>query len=93
MSKDKSFWEWLFGNSCCAGRDKDKDYTREREEGKDRIGDKDKSKDKNLTTSKRLESDFDEQPGSIFSDVDLNEDSVYHTGITGESDDGSVEIR
>ncbi len=89
MSKDKSFWEWLFGNSCCAGRDKD--YTGEREEGKDRVGDKDK--DKNLTTSKRLESEFDEQPGAIFSDVDLNEDSVYRTGVTGEHDDGSVEIR
>lgn len=90
MSKDKSFWDWLFGNSCCASREKDKDYTgKEREEGKDRAGDK----NKNLTTSKQFEKEFDEQPGSIFSDVDLNEDSVYRTGVTGESDDGSVEIR
>lgn len=90
MSKNKSFWEWLFGNSCCTGRDKDKDYTREKDEGKDRVGDK----DKDLTTSKRLEKEFnDEQPGSIFSDVDLNDDSVYHTGVTGDHDDGSVEIR
>ena len=37
MSKKKSFWDWLFGTSCCGARDKDKDYTgEEREEDKDR---------------------------------------------------------
>ncbi len=92
MSKSRSFWDWLFGNSCCASREKDKDYTgKERQEGKDRAGDK----DKNLTTSKKLEHEFDDQPGSIFREVDLNEDSEYPTaaGLTGEYDDGSVEIR
>ncbi len=96
MSKKKSFWDWLFGTSCCGGRDKDKAYTgEEREEDKDRSGDKDKT----LTTRQELEQEFDDQPGSVFREIDLHEDSVYRTGISGEYEqgqdynDGSVEIR
>jgi hypothetical protein len=86
MSKEKSFWERLFGStSCCASREKDRAYRdeEERREGKEN----DKNKDK-------VRKEDEEQPGSIFTEIDLREDSVYATGVYDqEYIDGSVEIR
>ena len=88
MSKEKSFWERLFGStSCCASREKDRAYNdkEERREGKE--NDKNKDKDK-------IRKEREEQPGSIFTEIDLMEDSVYATGeYDQEYADGSVEIR
>jgi hypothetical protein len=86
MSKEKSFWERLFGStSCCASREKDRAYSdkEERIEGKEN----DKNKDK-------IKKEREEQPGSIFTEIDLREDSVYATGDYDQDySDGSVEIR
>ena len=49
----------------------------------------DKNKDKDKIRKER-----EEQPGSIFTEIDLREDSVYATGeYDQEYADGSVEIR
>ena len=86
MSKEKSFWERLFGStSCYASREKDRAYSdkEERIEGKEN----DKNKDK-------IKKEREEQPGSIFTEIDLREDSVYATGDYDQDySDGSVEIR
>ena len=86
MSKEKSFWERLFGStSCCASREKDRAYSdkEERIEGKE--NDKNKYK---------IKKEREEQPGSIFTEIDLREDSVYATGDYDQDySDGSVEIR
>ena len=86
MSKQRSFWDWLFGNSCCSSREKDKNYDEEKFEGKAKTTDK--TTDKTITES--FEEDYDE-PGSGLSEVGLGENSEYARSLTG--DDGSVEIR
>lgn len=87
MAKERSFWEWFFGRSCCGSRGKeDHDYTREKE-GKDN-GDNTKSR----TSTERFEEDYYE-PGSGLTEVSLSEDSVYRISLHGEGEDGSVEIR
>jgi len=86
MSKGKSFWEQIFESiSCCSSREKDKAYTGEKERSDHKENDKAKSKGK---ASKELEDEA--EPGSVFLDIDLREDSVY---AMGAYDDGSIEIR
>ena len=87
MAKERSFWEWIFGKSCCSSRGKEEhNYNREKE-GKDK-GDNSKSG----TSTERFEEDYYE-PGSGLTEVSLSEDSVYRISLHGEGEDGSVEIR
>ena len=47
-----------------------------------------------VQVEKKIEPIVIEQPGSIFTEIDLREDSVYATGVYDqEYIDGSVEIR
>ncbi len=86
MSKERSFWDWLFGNSCC--NDRGKNYTKkERDESKNKTGEASK-------VIKSLQEEIENEPGSIFSEVSLDENSKYNSYLTGEwENDGSVEIR
>lgn len=61
MSKEKSFWDWIFVTSCCGERDKDK----------------------TLATRQQFEQEFDDQPESVFKEVDLHKDSVS-TEVSGK---------
>jgi hypothetical protein len=91
MAKERSFWEWIFGKSCCGSRGKkDRDYytwEKEGREGKDKD-----DNTKSRTSEKRFEEDYYE-PGSGFTEVSLSEDSAYRISLHGEGEDGSVEIR
>ena len=87
MAKQRSFWEWIFGGSCCSSRGKEEhNYNREKEG-------KDKDDNTKIRTSKeRFEEDYYE-PGSGLTEVSLSEDSAYRTSLHGEDEVGSVEIR
>lgn len=87
MSKGKSFWEWLFGNSCCSSRGKD--YVgREEDEGE--AGTKEKRESKNetrevLKVTQSLEDEIEREPGGfLFTEVSLGEDGGYKLPINGE---------
>lgn len=86
MAKKRSFWDWIFGNSCCG--DRGKNYARkERDESKNEVA-------KPSKVMKSLEEEIENEPGSIWGRVRLDEDSVYNGYLTGEwESDGSVEIR
>lgn len=86
MAKERSFLDWLFGSSCCS--DRGKNYVK-----------KEKDESKNGTSKpskvmKSLEEEIENEPGSIFTEVRLDESSAYNGYLTGEwESDGSVEIR
>jgi len=86
MAKERSFWDWIFGSSCCS--DRGKNYARkEREESKNKTGEVSK-------VSKSLQEEIENEPGLMWAEVRLDEGSAYNGYLTGECEsDGSVEIR
>jgi hypothetical protein len=85
MAKERSFWDWLFGSSCCS--DRGKNYARKEDESKNKTGEVSK-------VSKSLQEEIENEPGSIFAEVPLDENSEYNSHLIGEGEsDGSVEIR
>jgi len=86
MAKERSFWDWIFGSSCCS--DRGKNYARrEREESKNKT-------DEVSKVNKSLQEEIEKEPGSIFAEVPLDENSEYNSYLIGEGEsDGSVEIR
>ena len=86
MAKERSFWDWIFGSSCCG--DRGKNYARkERDESKNEVA-------KPSKVMKSLEEEIENEPGSIFAEVPLDENSEYNSHLIGEGEsDGSVEIR
>jgi hypothetical protein len=86
MSKERSFWDWLFGSSCCSGRDKGY-VNKEKDGSKKETGEVSK-------VSKGLQEEIENDPGSIFAEVPLDENSEYNSYLIGAGEsDGSVEIR
>ncbi len=86
MSKEKSFWEKLFG-CCCSERDRDRAYTGERDDDKEK-----ETGHKNQTELPPQDLDLEvEEPGAVFRDVvslgdGQDEDGdYYHVKATGES--------
>jgi hypothetical protein len=86
MAKERSFWDWVFGSSCCS--DRGKNYARkERDESKNEVA-------KPSKVIKSLEEEIENEPGSIWGRVRLDENSEYNSHLIGEGEsDGSVEIR
>ena len=86
MAKERSFWDWIFGSSCCS--DRGKNYARkERDESTNEVA-------KPSKVMKSLEEEIENEPGSIFAEVPLDENSEYNSHLIGEGEsDGSVEIR
>lgn len=88
MSKEKSFWEKLFG--CCSGREKERDYIGEED---DETGKETDHKQRELPPQD-LDKEYDEaEPGAVARDVASRVDGVgqdedtdyYHVRVTGES--------
>lgn len=85
MAKERSFWDWIFGSSCCS--DRGKNYARrEREESKNKT-------DEVSKVNKSLEEETEKEPGSIFTEVPLDKDSEYNNSLTGEEGGDWYEIR
>jgi len=86
MAKERSFWDWIFESSCCS--DRGKNYARkERDESKNEVA-------KPSKVMKSLEEEIENEPGSIFAEVPLYENSEYNSYLIGEGEsNGSVEIR
>lgn len=86
MAKERSFLDWLFGSSCCS--DRGKNYVKKEKDGS-KNGTSKPSK-----VMKSLEEETEKEPGSIFAEVPLDENSEYNSYLIGEGEsDGSVEIR
>ena len=85
MAKERSFWDWIFGSSCCS--DRGKNYARrEREESKNKT-------DEVSKVNKSLQEEIENEPGSIFTEVPLDKDSEYNNSLTGEEGGEWYEIR
>lgn len=85
MAKERSFWDWIFGSSCCS--DRGKNYARrEREESKNKT-------DEVSKVNKSLQEEIENEPGSIFTEVPLDKDSEYNNSLTGEEGGDWYEIR
>ena len=85
MAKERSFWDWIFGSSCCS--DRGKNYARrEREESENKT-------DEVSKVNKSLQEEIENEPGSIFTEVPLDKDSEYNNSLTGEEGGDWYEIR
>lgn len=87
MSKEKSFWEKLFG-CCCSERDRA--YTSENDDDREKETD---YKNQTELPPQDLDKEYDEEPGAVLRDVASLVDGAgqdedgdyYHVNITGES--------